>query len=162
MPCSSVCACCRIARGWRAMILDEGATSLFDGTAWRDGMVTLSPHNAGLSFGVAEIDHVIASGPTSTTVVVIPAPSVVIGVTARVTQAITGTLASWTLGTAVSPGQFGTGLGLATGSWCRGLLGQPTAYYLPEALQLDGTGGDFSGGTIRIAVHFMEIALPDQ
>jgi hypothetical protein len=28
-------------------------------------------------------------------------------------------------------------------------------------LQLDATGGDFASGTVRIAVHFLDITLPD-
>lgn len=149
-------------RGWRAMILDEGAPAIFDGTLWREGMATLSPNNAGLSFHVAEIDHVIAAGPVSTSAVVIPSNSVVIGATARVVTAITGALTSWALGNPGAVGRYGSGIGTAAGSWVRGVLGQPTAFYSPEVMQLDAAGGDFAGGTVRIAVHYMEIALPDQ
>ena len=49
----------------------------------------------------------------------------------------------------------------AAGSFARGVLGQPTAFYAPTAMQLDAAGGDFGGGTVRIAVHYMELALPD-
>ncbi len=148
-------------RGWRAMILDEGAPAIFDGTAWREGMATLSPHNAGLSFHVAELDHAVTAGPVSTTAVMIPANAVVIGATARVVAAITGTLASWSLGNPGAAGRYGSGLGKAAGSFARGVLGQPTAFYAPTAMQLDAAGGDFGGGTVRIAVHYMELALPD-
>lgn len=148
-------------RGWRAAILDEGAQAIFDGTLWREGMVTLSPNNAGLSFHVAELDHVVAAGPVSATAVMIPANAVVIGATARVTSTITGTLTSWALGNPGAVGRYGSGIGMAAGSWARGVLGQPTAFYSAEVMQLDAAGGDFAGGTVRIAVHYMEIALPD-
>lgn len=148
-------------RGWRATILDEGAVAIFDGSAWRNGMLTLSPGNAGLSAHVAELDHTVMAGAVSTTPVMIPANSVVIGATARVISAIAGTLASWSLGNPGAPGRFGTGIGTAAGSFARGVLGQPTAFYLPEVLQLDAVGGTFSGGAVRIAVHYLEIALPD-
>lgn len=148
-------------RGWRAMILDEGVTAIFDGSAWRDGMLTLSPGNAGLSAHVAEVEHAVTAGAVSTTPVMVPANTVVIGATARVTSAITGTLASWSLGNPGAPGRFGTGIGTAAGAYARGLLGQPTAFYLPEVLQLDAVGGNFAGGAVRIAVHYLEIALPD-
>ena len=85
----------------------------------------------------------------------------VVGVTARVTAAITGTLTSWALGNPGAVGRFGSGLGLGVGAWARGVLGQPTTFYTPEVLQLDATGGSFSGGAVRIAVHYMEIELPD-
>lgn len=149
-------------RGWRAMILDEGAVAIFDGAAWRSGMATLSPHNAGLAFRVVELDHAVTTGPVSVTAAVIPANAVVVGATARVVAGITGTLASWSLGNPGAVGRYGTGLGKAAGSFARGVLGQPTAFYAPAAMQLDAVGGDFAAGAVRIAVHFMELAVPDQ
>ena len=124
-------------------------------------MATLSPNNSGLAFGVAELDHVLVPGAVSTTSAIIPSHAVVVGATARVISDITGTLTSWSLGNPGAVGRYGAGLGLSTGSWARGILSQPTAFYAPEAMQLDAIGGEFSGGSVRIAVHFMEIALPD-
>ena len=149
-------------RGWRAVILDEGEAAIHDGSDWRGGLATLSPKNAGLALKVSEIDHTIGAGTVSTTAVVIPSNAVVIGVTARVLTTITGTLTGWALGNPGASGRYGSGLGLAAGSWVRGVLGQPTAFYLPEAMQLDAEGGDFAGGSVRLAVHFMELTLPDQ
>lgn len=149
-------------RGWRALILDEGSVAIFDGNAWRAGMLTLSPNNAGLSAQVAEQDHVITPGSVSITALMIPPNSVVIGATARVISDITGTLTSWSLGNPGAPGRYGSGLGTAAGSFARGVLAQPTAFYTPEAMQLDAVGGDFAGGTVRIAVHYLELSLPDQ
>jgi hypothetical protein len=77
-----------------------------------------------------------------------------------VTVALTGTLSSWQLGNAGSPDRFGSGLGLGLGSWGRGTLGAPLTYYSPETLLLTATGGSFAGGTVRLAVHWLEIALP--
>lgn len=148
-------------RGWRALILDEGCLALHDGNAWRSGMATLSPKNAGLALKVTQIDHTLGAGTVSTTASVIPANSVVFGATARVVNAITGTLTSWQLGNPGAVGRYGSGLGLASNAFARGLLGQPTAFYAPTAMQLDATGGAFSGGIVRIAVHFLEITLPD-
>ena len=148
-------------RGWRTVILDEGHHAIHDGAGWRAGMMTLSPNNSGVALRVAEIDHELGSGGVSTTTAIIPANSVVIGVTARVITAITGTLSSWALGNPGGVGRYGSGLGIAVGSWARGVLAQPTAFYSPEVMQLDAIGGDFSGGTVRIAVHFMELTVPD-
>jgi hypothetical protein len=148
-------------RGWRAMILDEGVQAIHDGNAWRSGMMTLSPKNAGMTMKVVEADHVIASGPVSTTANLIPPNAVVVGVSARVTAAITGTLTSWELGNPGFTGRFGSGLGLGANSFARGLLSQPTTFYAATPLQLDATGGDFASGTVRIAVHFLDITLPD-
>ncbi len=148
-------------RGWRAFIADRGAGAVFDGTAWREGFATLSPHNAGLSMRVAEIDHDVTAGTVSTTPFVIPSNATVVGVTGRVTVDITGTLTSLSLGNPGAVGRYGTGIGLGAGAWVRGVLAQPTTFYAPEVLQLDAVGGDFTGGSIRLAVHFLELGLPD-
>lgn len=148
-------------RGWRAMIVDEGVQAIHDGTGWRAGQLSLSPANAGLVVRVVEFDHVIQPGPLSVTSPVIPAGAVVIGVTGRVIQDITGTAGSWALGNPGASGRYGSGLGMGVGSWVRGVLGQPMAFYAPEALQIEAEGGDLTGGVVRLAVHFMELALPD-
>jgi hypothetical protein len=147
-------------RGWRAIVEDTGAPALHDGTSWLIGQVTMSPKGAGIGLRVREIDHVIAAGAQSATVSVIPANAVVFGVTARVITAITGTLTSWQLGNPGAVGRFGSGLGLAQGSFARGVLSQPTAFYGPEVLQLDATGGSFAGGVVRCSVHYLDLSLP--
>ena len=148
-------------RGWRALILDEGMPALHDGASWRAGMVTLTPKNAGMAIKVAQIDHVIGAGTQSTTTSLIPPNAVVVGATARVVSAITGTLTSWQLGNPGAIGRYGSGLGLGLNAFARGLLGQPTAFYSATPMQLDAAGGGFAGGTVRIAIHYFEVTLPD-
>lgn len=148
-------------RGWRALIADEGVQAIHDGANWRSGMVTLSPKNAGLSVKVIEIDHQIGVGASSVSTSLIPANAIVLGVTARVVTAIIGSLTSWQLGNPGAVGRYGSGLGLGTGSYARGVLSQPTAFYAATPLQLDATGGNFAGGVVRLAVHYLELALPD-
>ncbi len=148
-------------QGWRSLILDEGVQAIHDGANWRSGMATLSPKNAGLALKVAQIDHVIGAEAVSTTGNLIPANAVVLGATARVVTPLTGTLTSWQLGNPGAVGRYGSGLGLGVNSFVRGVLGQPTAFYAPTPMQLDATGGAFSGGTVRIALHYMELTLPD-
>lgn len=146
--------------GWRAFILDEGVPAIHDGLAWRGGASTLAPSGAGMSFSVAEIDHVLSAGASSATAVLIPSGAVLFGVTARVTAPIIGSLSTWQLGNAGAPDRFGSGLGIAEGSWARGVLSAPTAYYTSTGLVLTATGGNFAGGTVRIAAHYAELALP--
>ena len=110
---------------------------------------------------VAEIDHVLAPGAVSVTTNVIPPNAVVVGVTARVTVPIIGTLTSWELGNPGAVGRFGSGLGIGINSFARGVLSQPTAFYSTTPLQLDATGGSFASGTVRLAVHFLDMSLPD-
>ena len=42
----------------------------------------------------------------------------------------------------------------------RGVTGTPQAYFADTALTLSGEGGDFAAGTVRLAVHFIELGLP--
>jgi hypothetical protein len=135
--------------------------AIHDGQGWRPGQATMTPKGAGLAVKVAQINHVLGAGAQSTTAFLIPADSVVFGVTGRVIAGITGTLASWQLGNPGAVGRYGSGLGLGSGAFVRGLLSQPTAFYAAEVLQLDATGGVFSGGMVRLAVHYMELSIPD-
>lgn len=147
--------------GWRAWIADESLAALWTGTDWSAGGVSLSPNGAGASFGTAEIDHVVTAGSTSPTIDVIPAQSVVFGVTARVLTEITGTLTAWEFGVQGAASRYGSGYGLVAGSWARGLTGSPLTYYDDTPLLMRGVGGDFTGGTVRFAVHYLSLSLPD-
>ncbi|MEM9343456.1 MAG: DUF2793 domain-containing protein [Pseudomonadota bacterium] len=146
--------------GWRGWVSDEGTQVAFDGVTWVAGLGAASANGAGTSVRVIEVDHTLTAGATSDTAPVIPAQSLVIGVTARVLTTITGAATGWRLGVAGSDDRYGTGLGLAAGSWARGLTGSPLAYYSDTALRLSGEGGDFASGDVRLAVHVMELALP--
>lgn len=148
------------AAGWRAFVRDEGRSAIHDGAGWVAGALTLSPHGAGLRAGLVEVDHALTAGPSSATALIIPAHAMLLGVTARVVEPITGTLSSWSLGNPGAVGRFGSGLGLATGSWARGMLGTPMTFYAPESVELVAAGGVFASGKVRIAVHFLEIGLP--
>jgi hypothetical protein len=148
------------ALGWRAFIKDQGAEALHDGTGWLAGQATLSPNGAGLALRVVEIDHAVTAGASSVTAAVIPAGALVFGVTARVIIALTGTLTTWQLGNPGAVGRYGSGLGTGAGSFASGLLGTPMAFYAATPLQLDATGGNFAGGTVRLAVHLLTLSLP--
>ena len=147
--------------GWRAFVADEGTEAIFDGMDWVTGTGAVSPGGASFVHRVVEIDHVIGAGAVSVSVNVIPANTLVFGVTGRVSSAVTGTLTSWQLGIdGVSPNRYGSGLGLAQGSFARGLTSSPLAYYVDTPLTLTAEGGAFSGGTVRLAVHLGELTPP--
>jgi hypothetical protein len=147
-------------RGWTAVVLDRGP-AVFDGADWVEGAVTLAPSGAGLNLRTIEVDHVVGPGALSTTAPVIAAQSLVLGVTGRVLEAITGGAASFALGVAgESPDRYGSGYGVQAGSWLRGLTSSPLAYYAPTALTLTAEGGAFSGGSLRLSVHLAELRLP--
>lgn len=146
--------------GWTAFVTEESAILRHDGAGWVEGAVAISPGGAALAFGVVEFDHAVSAGPTSTTIPAIAPGSLVFGVTGRVVAAVSGTLASWRLGVPGADDRYGSGLGVAAGSWVRGLTGSPLAYYAPSELLLTAEGGDFAGGTVRFAIHVATLGLP--
>jgi hypothetical protein len=148
-------------RGMRAFVADRGAEAIFDGQTWFIGAATFGAMGSGLAFGMAEREVTVAAGATFATGVTIPAGVMVIGAVARVTQALTGSLQTWRLGTADSNNRFGQGLGRGAGSWARGMLGTPMTYYSSANLLMTGEGGAFTGGKVKLAVHWLELRLPD-
>ena len=133
---------------------------MHDGVDWVGGALALSANGAGTLFRAVEFDHVITAGASNATSQTIPSHAMVFAVTARVTQAITGTLTSWRLGADGSTDRFGAGLGLAQGSFAKGVLGSPLTSYSALPLDLTAEGGDFAGGEVRVAVHYAEFTLP--
>lgn len=147
--------------GMRGFIRDQGVEAISRNGMWIGGMMSLGMLGSGMSVGMAEAEVTVAAGASFDTGIAIPDGVIVLGAVARVTQALTGTLSSWQLGHADATNRFGAGLGVAVGSWARGLLGSPTAYYSPANLVMTAEGGDFTGGRLRIAVHWMQLTLPD-
>lgn len=147
--------------GMRGFVRDQGVMAIFGGPAgWVGGALSLSPSGSSLMTGMASGEVNITAGTQVVSTVMIPNGAMVIGATARVSTAITGTLASWRLGTSGAEDRFGAGLGLGAGSWARGMLSSPVTYWQPEMLMLSATGGDFAGGRVKLAVHWLELSLP--
>ena len=147
--------------GWRGWLESTGEAVVFDGVDWKSDAVVVSPGGAGTHYRIAEFDHVIAAGATSTTVEMIPGSTQVIGVTGRVISEITGSgVASWSLGVVGSDNRYGSGLGLGLNSWARGLTGAPLTYYSDEAIVLTPDAGSFTGGTVRLSIHYVELSVP--
>ncbi len=146
--------------GWQAWIADESYGARYDGSTWANGLLAQSPNGAGSGFNVLEFDHVVSAAATSTTVYQIPARAMVFGVSGVVTDAITGTLTDWSLGVSGSPSQFGSGLGLGVSSYVDGILSAPYTEYSANSLVLTANGGDFAGGTVRLAVHYYSMTIP--
>lgn len=145
--------------GWR--LWDEAAPDwyMFDGVAWQRGALVVSAGGAGTSVRVIEIDHTLSSGSTDTVSAAIPAFAQVTGVTGRVISAISGASA-WSIGVPSDTVRYGQGLGTGLNSFLTGLSGTPVTYYATTDLVLTASGGDFTGGSIRIAVHMTELSPP--
>ncbi|MCA8882334.1 MAG: DUF2793 domain-containing protein [Rhodobacteraceae bacterium] len=147
-------------RGWRGWVADAGQAVLHDGMGWVPHAVAVSANGAASLFEVIEIDVPISAGASLTTADVIPARSVVFGVTGIVTTTLTGTVGTWKLGVPGGSGQYGSGLGASLGSWVEGLSGQPQAFYAPTPLLIEAESGTFAGGDIRLAVHIFRMQVP--
>jgi len=149
------------AAGWRAYVVDIAKEAIFDGVKWRPEASALASGGAGTFHRVTEFDHIISPGTTSVTGVMIKDGQQVIGVTGRVVSAITGVgITGWELGVASSSNRYGSGLGTGKNSWLRGLSGTPVTYWASTPLVLTALGGDFTGGTVRLAIHSIELEYP--
>lgn len=148
--------------GMRAWIADTAQFAVWTGSVWSSLGLPVSPSGAGMDLRSIEIDHVLGAGATSTTAPFIPSGSLVFAVTGRVVADITGGAASFELGVAgQSSNRYGSGIGVTTGSWLRGVTSAPVAYYADTALTLTATGGSFAGGSLRLVAHLAEFSLPD-
>lgn len=148
-------------RGQRAFVVDQGSSALWDGSAWLSGALTMGAMGGGLSAGITAGEAGITAGTTVATGVFIPANVLVLGVTGRVVEAVTGTLTSWMIGVSGADNRFGSGLGLPLNSWGQGLLSAPFAVYAPQELRLTAAGGNFAGGRVRLAIHWLSLRVPD-
>lgn len=146
--------------GWSVFDASNGKTVLFDGVAWVPDAVAATPGGAATLHHIVEIDHSVAAGATSTVSAAITAGSQVIGVSARVIGAITGSATSWSLGVAGSANRYGSGLGTGQNSFAAGLSGAPVTYYSDTDLVLTAEGGSFASGAVRLAIHVVRIAPP--
>ena len=142
--------------GWRAYVEDEELEVVYSSGAW--AQLTYPPAASG-AISVLEFDHQIVAGGVQNTVAQIPAGSLVLAVTARVTEAITGA-SSWSLGVPEATLRYGTGYAIGAGVGVVGLTGAPLAYLAGNSLVLTPEGGDFTAGRITFNVHRMTFAAP--
>jgi len=145
--------------GWRLWVAADDGVALYDGTAWQLERQPVSAGGALTALRCMEFDHPVGSGASSTTTVLIPDKAVVLGVTARVTEAIGGAN-SWSLGVSGDTARYGMGIGVAMNSYVEGVTGSPLAYYGGSALVMTKQGGNFSGGVVRFAVHYYTVTAP--
>ena len=109
-------------------------------------------NGANIQFGVLET-LVTLSGASVTASVQIPANCIVLAVGAKVTTAITGAT-SYQVGVSGTLNQFGSGLSIGAGSSYDGLIG-PTAFYSATPLIVTAAGGSFTGGAVRLSIHYI-------
>ncbi len=147
--------------GWKAWDETANVGLLHDGTQWHNDAIVVASSGAAIIGRIAETVLVIGGGSTATTPNIIPKNGMVFGVTARVEVAITGSgVSTWSLGIPSSPTRYGYGLGLGKNSYAHGVTGTPITYYGTTPLEINSDAGTFTGGTIRLAVHYFELIRP--
>lgn len=114
-----------------------------------------------LSLKTVETELTSLSGATATATNLIPAGAVVIGVTTRVTAAITGAT-GYDVGD-VDQDRWGANIGISLDTtsdntdWTDGSL---LCYPSTTSVVLTALGSNFTGGSVRISVHYIEITAP--
>jgi hypothetical protein len=137
--------------GWQVYVIALGLVLTFDGSVW--GYSVRSPHGASTGLRILE-EEVTLAGSSSSSTIQIPNRAIVLGVSVRTTLAITGATA-FNCGVAGNASQFGGSLGIALGSTNIGVIG-PTAFYSPTPILLSAVGPAFTGGKVRVAIHFID------
>lgn len=114
-----------------------------------------------LSLKTVEIELTSLSGATATATDLIPAGAVVIGVTTRVTTTITGAT-GYDVGDS-DQDRWGTNIDISLDTtsdntdWTDGSL---LCYPNTTSVVLTALGSSFTGGSVRISVHYIEITAP--
>lgn len=147
--------------GWKAW--DESAASFIvhDGSDWVPGDAPVSPGGATTRMSVREFDHEIEAGAFHFTSFRIPKFAQVIAISGRVLEPISGPgLSTWRVGVEGATRRYATDLGTARNSFVIGITGSPTTYYEDTPLRITADSGDFASGTVRFALHMLEIQPP--
>lgn len=142
--------------GWRAFVEDEAAEVVHNAGVW--SQLTLPPTVSG-AITVVEFEHQLTAGGAQVTAGQIPAGSLVLAVTARVMQQVTGA-SGWSLGVTEAETRYGSGLATGAGAAIVSVPGAPLAYSANIGLRLTPTGGNFAAGRVKFNIHRMTFAAP--
>jgi len=119
--------------------------------------VSQGANGSTIQFGILET-LVTLSGASTAAPIGIPANCIVFSVGARTVSAVTGAL-SYGVGVSGNPTQFGGALNIAAGSTNFGIIG-PVGFYSATPLVITATSGSFTGGPVRLSIHYMLVAPP--
>jgi hypothetical protein len=145
------------ANGWRVQVEDERIAVVWSDGAWRDRIVGTANGGA-IRLVAIEQELTLTGAFVDATIAVIADRMIVLAVASRTTQAITGA-ASYSMGVAGNPSQFGGSLGVAPGSNNIGVIG-PTAFYANTPIRVTAGGGNFTGGKVRVVLYALAFAAP--
>ena len=144
--------------GFKAWVKAERLTITYEDGLWRDG-IALTFHGGRVTLRAKEEELTLAGPFVDTTdPAFIPDRGIVLGVSSRTTQAITGATSDG-VGVVGNTTQFGNILGAALGSTNNGVVG-PTAFYADTKVRVTANGGNFTAGKVRLIVYFLEMSVP--
>lgn len=119
------------------------------------------PHGGSIAFGCQEELLTGLSGATKVSTITFPNPCLVLGVSMRVTTAITGTATSFKIDrTGGTANEFGDTLGLTAGTTNSGILGARNGQYASVTVTLTAVGGNFTAGAVRIQLNYILLNPP--
>lgn len=155
--------------GWICWIEDEDAIVVRNGGSWSalggggftpSPSITLAEGANGSTIGLATTEELLSglSGAFVESSIVIPARSIVLGVSCRTVTGVTGA-SSYDCGIDGETSKFGGSLGAAAGSTNIGVIG-PTAFYSNTPIRLTANGGSFTDGGVRIAIQHLTFDAP--
>jgi hypothetical protein len=126
----------------------------------QDGGAILAetPGLAQTALHIVEEEVSALSGASIDTAIACPAGALLLAASARVTGAITGA-SGFDLGVAGDPARFATGLAGDAGTSHAGPAA-PQPAYGATPVRLTATGGNFTGGAVRVAIHYMSFQAP--
>ena len=98
------------------------------------------------------------SGATVTATNLIPANCILLGVTARVTTAITGAT-TFDIGDGTTANRFGDDIAIALNTTANNCIA-PALVTAATNVVLTANGSDFTGGAVRLTAHYMTLVAP--
>jgi hypothetical protein len=142
---------------------DSGFASIFAANIFGYSALINGGNNGQLtSIQQATVLSGAMSGATLTLSNLIPAGSLVVGVTVRVTTLITGAT-SFTIGDGTDVDKWGTGVAVAAGTTttlANVTSTAPTIYTAATNVVLTAAGGNFTAGVVRVTVHYISLTAP--
>lgn len=98
------------------------------------------------------------TGATVTATNLIPANCILLGVTARVTTAITGAT-TFDIGDGTTANRFGDDIAIALNTTAQNCIA-PALVTAATNVVLTANGSNFTGGEVRLTAHFMTLVAP--
>ncbi len=149
--------------GWLCWIADENTLLAFNGSTWSavssglafggtSNIINSSANGAATKFELLE-EEITLIGASVDSAILIPNRAIVFAVSTRTTQAISGA-SSYDCGIVGELNKYGGSLNIALNSVNSGVI-SPAPFYNDTPIKLSANGANFTGGKVRLAIHYM-------